>query len=212
MLPSSRVECRTGRLALESIQAADAFDTKVAKVDPKSADLEKQCKHMLTELETLVLPVYRIDLIKKYINELRSIAVQAGKAALEELSKKAAETAEKQAAESKAAGKSFVVAQVDSQGDVKAMEAAMKAFLAVYPVPVLMVTANMEEKKIAALAEVPNELSSKLSAKDWVAEALKACGGKGGGKPERAQGQGKEPEKLAQVLEIGNTLATGKLA
>merc|ERR1711998_181275 len=155
---------------------------------------------------------YRIDLIKKKINDLRTLAVQAGKAALEELSKKAAETAEKLATDNKAAGKSFAVVQIDVQGNVKAMEAAMKAFLAVFPVPVLMVTANDEEKKVAALAEVPKELSSKLSAKDWVADALKACGGKGGGKPERAQGQGKEPEKLAEVVKIANALAASKLA
>ena len=88
----------------------------------------------------------------------------------------------------------------------------MKAFLQNYSVPVMMITTNDGEKKIAALAEVPKDQSTKISAKDWVGESLKACGGKGGGKPERAQGQGKEPEKLREVLEIANKLATTQLS
>jgi alanyl-tRNA synthetase len=208
-----RVECRSGKLALECIQAADTFESKVKAIDEKSADLDKQCAALLTELETAVLPVCRIDLIKKQINSLRTKAVQAGKAALEELAKKMAEAATQIAKESKEAGKPFVVAHIDAQGNVKAMEAAMKGFLATLnTIPVMMITTSDEEKKIAALAEVPKDLSAKISAKDWVAETLAVCGGKGGGKPERAQGQGKEPEKLREVLEVASKLATSKLA
>merc|ERR1711937_784675 len=67
-----RVECRSGALAQECIQSADRFEGRVKAIDATSADLEKQCAALLGELETAVLPVCRVDEIRKLINVLRS--------------------------------------------------------------------------------------------------------------------------------------------
>ena len=108
-----RVQCRGGALAQECIESADRFEGRVKAIDATSADLEKQCAALLGELGTAVLPVCRVDEIRKLINVLRSKAVQAGKATLEELAKKTAETGAQIATEAKEAGKTFVIAHID---------------------------------------------------------------------------------------------------
>ena len=52
---------------------------------------------------------------------------------------------------------------------------------------------------------------SGLKAGDWVREAAQACGGKGGGKPDKAQGGGTEPAKLPDAINAARAFASGIL-
>jgi len=74
--------------------------------------------------------------------------------------------------------------------------------------PVLLIGAG---KTCAGLAVVPKALEGKLSAKDWVNAALEPCGGKGGGKPGRAQGAARDPTNAAQCVDAGKAFAASKL-
>lgn len=65
--------------------------------------------------------------------------------------------------------------------------------------------------KALAWAGVPTALTSKLSAGDWVKAALELLGGKGGGKPGQAQGQGPNVEKIGEAVEAAAKFAASKL-
>lgn len=65
--------------------------------------------------------------------------------------------------------------------------------------------------KALAWAGVPPGLTGKLSAGDWVKAALQLLGGKGGGKPAQAQGQGPNIEKVGAALEAAAQFAASKL-
>jgi alanyl-tRNA synthetase len=58
---------------------------------------------------------------------------------------------------------------------------------------------------------VPDALSAKLKANEWVNAALAVVGGKGGGKPTSAQGQGGEVAKAAEALAAAEQFAAMKL-
>lgn len=58
---------------------------------------------------------------------------------------------------------------------------------------------------------VPTSTSSKLKANEWVNSALTVLGGKGGGKPTVAQGQGNEFTKAADALAAAEQFAGLKL-
>lgn len=59
---------------------------------------------------------------------------------------------------------------------------------------------------------VPAATSSKLKAGDWVNSALAVLGGKGGGKPTAAQGQGPNVDKAAEALAAAEQFAALKLS
>jgi alanyl-tRNA synthetase len=58
---------------------------------------------------------------------------------------------------------------------------------------------------------VPAGTSSKLKANEWVNSALTLLGGKGGGKPTVAQGQGGDISKAADALAAAQQFAALKL-
>jgi len=59
-----------------------------------------------------------------------------------------------------------------------------------------------------ALATAP--AGSAFDAKEWVNAALQPCGGKGGGKPSRAQGAARDPANVAQALAAAKAYADSK--
>jgi alanyl-tRNA synthetase len=50
------------------------------------------------------------------------------------------------------------------------------------------------------VAYVPNELTSKVQANKLIQQVAPIVGGKGGGRPENAQGAGKDASKINEAL------------
>ena len=65
---------------------------------------------------------------------------------------------------------------------------------------------------VSVVAMVSKDASGKLKAGDWVKEPLALLGGKGGGSPVQAQGQGAETSKLPEVVKIAETLGKAAFA
>ncbi len=85
---------------------------------------------------------------------------------------------------------------VPSDVDAKALNVAIDAVLKRSALPTLLI--GSEGGKASALAVVPK--GGSVDAKAWLAAALGACGGKGGGKADRAQGTGGDPAKVDEAL------------
>jgi alanyl-tRNA synthetase len=69
-----------------------------------------------------------------------------------------------------------------------------------------------EDDKVNLISAVTDDLVKKgASADALIKEAAKAVGGKGGGRPNMAQGSGKDAAKLTQALESARQLATKQL-
>ena len=68
--------------------------------------------------------------------------------------------------------------------------------------------ASVLDGRIAFVCAVSDDLIAKgLKAGDWLREAAKAAGGKGGGRPQLAQGSGSEPAKLPEALQSARDFA-----
>lgn len=65
--------------------------------------------------------------------------------------------------------------------------------------------------KALVYAGVPADMVKQIKAGDWLKAALEVLGGKGGGKPTAAQGQGPDIAKLPQALEAAARFASNKL-
>ena len=69
-----------------------------------------------------------------------------------------------------------------------------------------------KKKKVMAYAGVSQDAVDKgLAAPTWIKESLAVCGSKGGGKPNRAQGQGPGIDKLGEAMKKAEELAASKL-
>ena len=72
----------------------------------------------------------------------------------------------------------------------------------------LLIGVDEGEDKLAIVAKVPDSLIKRgLKAGDWVRAASEACGGKGGGKPDSAQGGGTGASKAGLVNEAASDFA-----
>ena len=60
-------------------------------------------------------------------------------------------------------------------------------------------------------AGVPADMTKQMKAGDWLKAALEVLGGKGGGKPTAAQGQGTKLDKLPDAMAAAEQFAGLKL-
>src|SRR5881227_3145884 len=133
--------------------------------------------------------------------EVRDWEKRIAKTAETELRSRAAQVANELAASH--AGKDFCVAEVQN-GDGKLLQAVVDALKSKFKGPIFLVGATNES--VALVASVPKEMSAKLQANKLIQQIAPIVGGKGGGRPENAQGAGKDASKIAEALEKAREL------
>ena len=139
--------------------------------------------------------------LEKIEVEVRDWEKQSAKTAETELRSGAAQVANELAASH--AGKDFCVAEVQN-GDGKLLQAVVDALKSKFKGPIFLVGATNES--VALVASVPKEMSAKLQANKLIQQIAPIVGGKGGGRPENAQGAGKDASKIAEALEKAREL------
>ncbi len=65
----------------------------------------------------------------------------------------------------------------------------------------VVVLGRKDGEKVGIIVRVSDDLTSKVKAGDIIREIAPIVGGRGGGKPDMAEGGGAEPEKLAEAIE-----------
>jgi alanyl-tRNA synthetase len=92
----------------------------------------------------------------------------------------------------------FLVAKI-SEADGKLLQAVVDALKGKFGGPIIL--AGASDNRVALIAVVPTSLTSKFQANKIVQEIAPIVGGKGGGRPETAQGGGTDPSKIDNMLE-----------
>ena len=95
------------------------------------------------------------------------------------------------------AGKNFCVGEV-ANADAKLLQAVADALKPKFSGPIFLVGAK--DGNVALIAVVPKELTSQFQANKLIQQIAPIVGGKGGGRPESAQGAGKDASKIAEAL------------
>jgi alanyl-tRNA synthetase len=133
--------------------------------------------------------------LEKIEVEVRDWEKQSAKTAEKELRSRAAQIANQLAASN--AGKSFCVAEVQD-GDGKLLQAVVDALKSKFNSPIFLVGST--NGSVALVASVPKEMTSKFQANKLIQRIAPIVGGKGGGRPQNAQGAGKDSSKIAEAL------------
>ena len=133
--------------------------------------------------------------LEKLETEVREWEKQSAKTAGAELQSSAA-TIAKELAESHAE-KSACVALV-READGKLLQAVVDALKNKFSGPIFLAGAMNE--RVSLIASVPKELTSKFQAGKLIQEIAPIVGGRGGGRPELAQGGGADATKIEEAL------------
>ncbi len=133
--------------------------------------------------------------LEKVDAEVREWEKKTAKSAESELKTRAAQIAGELAGPH--AGENFCVAEV-LDVDGKLLQAVVDALRSKFKGPIFL--AGTRDGSVALVAYVPNELTSKFQANKLIQQIAAIVGGKGGGRPESAQGAGKDASKLNEAL------------
>ena len=104
------------------------------------------------------------------------------------------------------AGEKFCVTNIPD-ADGKLLQAVADALKQKLEGPIVL--AGEKNGSVALVAVVPKSLTSKVQANKIIQEIAPIVGGKGGGRPENAQGAGKDVSKLGQALDEARKILEG---
>jgi len=110
-------------------------------------------------------------------------------------------------------GLPYLVYELPALANNKAVDGALKQVKALAPeMATMFVSGDEESGKVLAMAYCPKSAIAKgLKANEWCGSVLPLIGGKGGGKPDNAQGSGAGVAKVGEALQVADTFAQGKL-
>jgi len=177
----------------EAARQQEKFET-LARRKPDIAALpvfesEGQTAEMLKQIDARAAHLEKLDA------EVREWEKKTTKAAEAELRSRAAQIANQLVASH--AGKNFCVAEV-ANADAKLLQGVADALRPKFNGPIFL--AGAKDGNVALIAAVPKELTSKIQANKLIQQIAPIVGGKGGGRPETAQGAGKDSSKIAEAL------------
>ncbi len=177
----------------EVARQREKFET-LARKKPDIAELpafesKADASEMLKQIDI------RAAHLEKLESDVREWEKQSAKAAEVKLKSRAAQIASELSASH--AGKNFCVAEV-SDADGKLLQAVVDGLKSRLNRPIFL--AGEKDGNIALIASVPKELTVKFQANKLIQQIAPIIGGKGGGRPENAQGAGKDASKISEAL------------
>jgi alanyl-tRNA synthetase len=212
-----RVVALTGVPAQAAIAAADTLEQRVARASRLSPDqLQAEFVEVSRELEQLTIPVSRKARIRAGLGALQERLKAAQKQAAQAKAQQAVGLARSIAESSLTAGEEVIVSTIDVGSERAALEQAVKTIRDKCPRSAVMLLSadesDPEAPKVTIMAGVPDALVKRgLSAGEWVREAAARVGGKGGGKPDAAQGGGTQVASIRDAVSAARAFAMRKL-
>jgi alanyl-tRNA synthetase len=104
------------------------------------------------------------------------------------------------------AGKNSLVAEVP-KADGKLLQAVVDVLKTKFDGPIFL--AGVADGRVALIASVRKNLTSKFQANKLIQEIAAIVGGKGGGRPENAQGAGSDTAKINEALTRAKEILIG---
>lgn len=95
-------------------------------------------------------------------------------------------------------GYKVLVTEVDVP-NAKAIRSTMDDFKSKLQDTIIILASNVDDK-VSMVATVPKSLTNNVKAGDLIKQMAPIVGGKGGGRPDMAQGGGTQPENISKSL------------
>jgi len=179
----------------------------------EGSELSAKHQEIVQILEKEALPATGKNAIRAKLSLIQKRLKEAGKAASAEKAKQAQELASGIAQGAAGSPEEIVIASLELGSDRKALEAALKTITSACPnKAVMLMSPDSDAGRVALMAVVPSGLVGKgLKAGDWIREVAGKMDGKGGGRPDNAQGSGSDLSKLKEATAHARTFAFGQI-
>jgi alanyl-tRNA synthetase len=166
------------------------------------AELAKAIPTLLTDLDQATMPAVRKAQIRSAIGVLQERAKHSARRIADQIRDKAVREAGVIAEQAHNLNDIVVVSSVDAGDDRAALMAATKHVRDTWSrAAVMLFSVDEEGGKVGVCAMVPDALIAKgLKAGDWLRDACAIIGGKGGGKPDSAQGGGTDVARVREAI------------
>jgi alanyl-tRNA synthetase len=205
-----RVVALSGVPAEAAIRAGDelAHRVQVASLLPDEK-LAEELNAIATETDKLTLPAARKAQVRDAVAQLQERVKSLMKKAADARAGQAVALARQLADSASLSMDHVIIGSIEVPDDRAALLAALKVIRDKNPKSAAMLLGvDKDADKIAIVAAVPEAMVARgLKAGDWVREAAAACGGKGGGKPDNAQGGGSGVGNVKEVVAAARTYA-----
>lgn len=212
-----RIVALTGVPARAATQSAQHMAARVHDAARLSGEpLQREVAEILREIDSMTMPVATKDELRKTVGQLQD-RLKAGQKEAAAAAKQQAVGLARQIADSAlTSGDQVITTTIELGSDRGALEQAIKTIRDKCPRAAVMLFSADESDpaapKVSVMASVPEELVKKgLSAGDWLREATTILGGKGGGRPDAAQGAGTEVGKIKDAIAAVRSTATRKV-
>jgi alanyl-tRNA synthetase len=177
----------------ESMRQQEKFET-LSRKKPDIAPLpafrdDAATAEMLQQIDARAAHLEKVDA------DVREWEKKTAKSAEAELKSRAAQIASELARSHD--GKNFCVAEVPD-ADGKLLQGVADALKSKFKGPIFL--AGTRDASVALVAYVPSALTAKIQANKLIQQIAPIVGGKGGGRPESAQGAGKDASKVSEAL------------
>jgi len=209
-----RINAVSGQEAMDAhARAAQILGMASALDQVASTDLASKHQDLVVVLEQETLPASSKNEIRAKLGEVQKKLKEAAKAGAAEKARQAQELASGIAQSAAGSPEEIVIASLELNSDRSALEAALKTITNACPnKAVMLMSPDLASGKVALMATVPSGLVGKgLKAGDWIREVAGVMGGKGGGRPDNAQGSGSDLSKLKEATGHARTYAFGQI-
>lgn len=209
-----RISALTGHAAVESCTKADALDAQVQQLGSMEfAKLKDAFQAVGNEVDALELPAARKHQLREQLGGVAKKLKEAAKADAAAKAGQAQELAKGIALAAQGSSEDIVIATLELGSDRKALEAAVATILEAVPNKAVMVMSpDADAGRVAVMATVSEPMIGRgLKAGDWIRETTAIMGGKGGGRPNSAQGSGTDVSKVKEAAEHARTWAFRQL-
>ncbi len=212
-----RIEALTGVPAEAAIVAAEMLERQIQEAGTRhDHTLARDVAALSANVDSMTLPAGRRAELRQRIAELHERVKKTEKNAAAARRDLAVAEARQLAASATNSPDPVFVSTIDAGADRQALQAAAAVLSQALPKSAVMLLSTDEsdpsKPQVAILASVPKELVARgVKAGEWVGAVAPLVGGKGGGKPEQAQGGGTEPEKVREAVQAARSWAMKKV-
>jgi alanyl-tRNA synthetase len=206
-----RISGLTGVAAMAAAEAANHLDAEIdALTETPEAQLAKASQEISVRVDQMTIPAVRKAQLRAKLSGVAERVKQAQKVAAAGKSAEAQKIAQGVAASASGSPEPVVVALIEVGSDKAALDAAMTVITKACPTKAVMVLSpDADAGRVSIVAVVPKTLQgSGFKAGDWVTKVAAIMGGKGGGKPDMAQGSAPDLSKVKEAATEARRIAS----
>uniref|UniRef100_A0A0K0F7G9 Alanine--tRNA ligase n=1 Tax=Strongyloides venezuelensis TaxID=75913 RepID=A0A0K0F7G9_STRVS len=214
-----RIVALTGLEAEKSLHRADRIEKRVNELKElvekdenvvndkiKFKELTKAANELLSEVNSMVLPYCRKEIIRETTKNIQKTLDKYSKNAQAAAAQKIVDEAKK-LVESIDESTKFLVHVFPEGANGKVLDTALKQIKK--PSAVMVFSINNDVRKLQVICKVEKDLVSKgFKAQDWINKVCEVIDGKGGGKDTQAQATGNRLEKLDEAVDVAKEFAS----